>query len=503
MTDLSAWFLSVGSFASVVVCTAVAAKAIAGDPARGRRRCPKCWHELAPSAEQAAPLRCTECGHAARNEADVTRTRRAPARAALAIAGVVAIVVATRLRLIDRGPWSMAPTALLFAATPHLADGGYRSAAWELAYRVRSGDADDAQVRRALDLFVDGDPDARPPSGAWRAKYRDLGSAVQARIPRDDPALERLLEIPPVFEVETIPGCRLGERVVPPLLVLDADVWWPPLRQGRLAVKFADGSTREALLAPESRSPSLVLELPSDWTEGDRVELVLAERLAGRADSDRGFRDYPAITVAPSGARTAQAPAWRPIDSDELREAIARVFDEGLMLWEEGTPRGGLRFNHHVLADARFDGVAIGLRIEVLENGVPRRTSRMWWRAGSIPTMPRWLPAIEEEDALGRLHGLVRAGGLEEGRGLEEGGSAGSRWTLRISGDEGLARYALGADLPEPAFAGSTETSPQGMHDGASSIPSDFKYWFGGVLTRELRVSAQPGPSPARRWVPR
>ncbi|MEY2715648.1 MAG: hypothetical protein RIT24_1991, partial [Planctomycetota bacterium] len=38
MSDASAWLLSIGAFVGIVFCAVVAAKSIAGDPARGRRR---------------------------------------------------------------------------------------------------------------------------------------------------------------------------------------------------------------------------------------------------------------------------------------------------------------------------------------------------------------------------------------------------------------------------------------------------------------------------------
>ena len=100
MADLSAWILSIGAFAAIVVCTAVAAKAIAGDPPRGRRRCPRCWHELGPDA-----LRCAECGHEARGEAD----RISPAARPALLLGSLADAVLRQLARAGNDPWKLPP----------------------------------------------------------------------------------------------------------------------------------------------------------------------------------------------------------------------------------------------------------------------------------------------------------------------------------------------------------------------------------------------------------
>src|SRR5688572_28644873 len=46
--------------------------ALLWDRARGRRRCPSCWHDLAG----VPGLRCPECGKEARSERRLFRTRR-------------------------------------------------------------------------------------------------------------------------------------------------------------------------------------------------------------------------------------------------------------------------------------------------------------------------------------------------------------------------------------------------------------------------------------------
>jgi hypothetical protein len=419
----------------------------------------------------------------------------------LAVVGVVAIVGATRMRLVDRGFWSMAPTSVLLLATPHLSDGGYRSAAWELAYRIRTGEATDEHARQAVAIFVEGDAHARPPTAEWQAKYRDLGSAIQTRIAPGDPLMLRLLEIPPRFELGLIPGTTLGDRAVAPLLLVDAEVWWPPFREGRLEVTLPDGSARRGDLRPDGRFPGLVIELPPTWQAGDAVTLALSQRPIGSPDSDRGFEAYPPVQVIPmetpdtAAAQWVPPPVWTPADSPALRDAVRSVFDEGLLLWSSGSTRAGLRFNHRVLGDPTWDGLVVGVRVDVLENGAVRRTSRMWWRAGTALTQPLWMPSVEDEEALRRLFELGESPTSEAG--VAVGSTAGAaedaarpRWTLRIRGDEGLAHYAA-AQRANFGPAGESPLLPSGP-TGTS--------WFAGEIEVPLRVDRIATEPPVRRW---
>ena len=466
MAELSAWILSIGAFAGVIVCSVIAARAIAGDPARGRRRCPKCWHEFGPAAESATELRCPECGRLARSEAELGRNRRSVARAVLASAGVVAIVLAAQTRLLERGAWSMVPTSVLLAATPALSSGGYRSAAWELSQRVQSGEASDAQVRAAFAMFIEGDDGARPPSAAWRAKYRDIGTATRARLGLFDPLMKRLLEIPPAFEIAFAAG-SVREPAAPSLVFIDAEVWWPPGVEGRLDLAFADGSRVRAAFRPDGRFPVLIAELPPGSAEGDDVSLTLAVQAARVGDSERGWSTYPPSVVKVPSLELDAARNWRPMDRADLSAAVRSVFDEGLVVWSDGAPRAGLRFDHRLTGGDEFAQTAVGLRVEILEDGVVRRTSRMWWAGGARGSAPRWLPTTEDADAMARLF----AGTEETDR----------RWSMRISGDEGLARYAAppGSDLePEDRLTA----------------------WFAGTVEAPLRVERMNAPAPVRRW---
>ncbi len=505
MTDAAAWILSLGSFAAIVVCTVFAAKNVAGDPARGRRRCQRCWHELGPVAHE-NNLRCAECGFTSASQAATLRTRRHLGRAIICILAVLAIASAARVRLFDRGPWGDLPTRIVLWAVPWSSGSATRSAVWELAQRVQAKKTSDAHALEALDLFVRGDSEAPAGTAAWRRKYRDLGSAVLAYFKSDDPALRALLQIPPTVSAEAMHG-----SFAPRVLALDADVWWPHSIEGRAEIVFADGTVTHAHFSPSARFPPLYIELPESVKSGEVAQLRLSHRHRGAITIDgesltAGWTACPTTTFAipaftPSTSVAAQT--WGPIDSLPLRVAISEVFAEGLIVWQQGLPRAGLRFNHRATSIAACEGVLIGLIVEVCEEGVVRRTSRLWWRGGEVQSDARWVAATEDAIALERLYqldkqiapiALADAASVSPESALTANASL-PRWTLRIRGDEAIARRAIPA--------ASAQDSKRGNDASDESTPAiEYTRWFAGTIEFPLRVERMNAMAPPRRWRP-
>ncbi len=480
MSDLSAWILSIGLFLGVVVLTALAAKSVAGDPPRGRRRCPRCWHELGPARGDGvgrvdddaatASRRCAECGFTARREGDTMRTRRQPLRAALAILGVVALALAARARFISTGFWSMAPTAILMTAVPWVDSTEFDSPIRELARRVGSATLDDGQLEDALDLVVRGDSDARPPTREWQRKYGLLCDTLLLGMRRDDERLLRLLEIPPAVDLVALMAGEDGTQA----LAIDVAAWWPSGLEGEAEVRLSDGSSVRAAFDPWGRNAPWLVALPAGVAPSAAFSFDLRVRPRGLAAEDApdgGWRRYETIQARATrlAGRDASEPDAEPVDSPALRSAIAAVFDfdDAFVLWSRGTPRGGLRFNERATSDPDFEDILIGLRIEVCEDGVPRRTSRIWWLAGPGVSRPRWFTPVEDAAALDRLFAADPA--------------QDARWTLRITGDGALA------DLARPPLA--------------ERPTRTFRRWSGSFEV-PLRIHRIAQPSPARRWTP-
>jgi hypothetical protein len=80
------------------------------DRSRGRRRCPKCWYDVAG----VPGLTCPECGKETRSESRLYRTRRRWRAAALAMSVAVAGYVALNARsLRAHGPIGLVPSTML------------------------------------------------------------------------------------------------------------------------------------------------------------------------------------------------------------------------------------------------------------------------------------------------------------------------------------------------------------------------------------------------------
>lgn len=471
MSELTAWILSTGSFAAIVLLTALAAKSFAGDAARGRRRCPRCWHELGPAPAAAAGLdaaqrarHCSECGFVATREEDTLRTRRRVGVGILAVAGVLAIVAAARIRFLDQGVWSMAPTRILILASPYFGNGGYQSVQSELATRIGTMRLDDSLLRDAVELVVAGDSIRVAGSQRWYDTYGPMVDALLRTIPRDDPLLERFLDIPPMFVVSFL-GARDGR---PNLLCVDVFDQWPAGVESRLDIEFADGSRRRARFHSSSRTNDLLVEVPPSLGAGDAIELVLSVRLIGAGDD--AWRRYPsALARIPEfHGRSAREPDARPVDSPELRATVSRVFspDNTLMVWTDGTPRAGLQFSSLYGPEGESGTTLFGVRAEICENGVVRRTSRIWWTGNAANPRFRWLAPIEDIEALARL--------------AAQDPALDSNWTLRITGDADLADYARPPVAEHP-------------------VRDSFQYWS-GTMEIPLKVERAGGPSPIRRW---
>lgn len=85
------------------------------DRSRGRRRCPKCWYDMAG----VAGLRCPECGKEAKRERRLRRTRRRWVWAGTALPLLVGAVVIPQLpAMVRNGFWSVVPTSVLVMIAP-------------------------------------------------------------------------------------------------------------------------------------------------------------------------------------------------------------------------------------------------------------------------------------------------------------------------------------------------------------------------------------------------
>lgn len=104
------WIFVATGWSFTILGLAMAGWAIVWDRPRGRRRCPVCWYNMTASPT----MKCSECGHVARTERHLLRTRRKWrwfAAAAVPIAVGYVVSVAPRVKQVG---WSGAvPTTIL------------------------------------------------------------------------------------------------------------------------------------------------------------------------------------------------------------------------------------------------------------------------------------------------------------------------------------------------------------------------------------------------------
>jgi hypothetical protein len=91
------------------------------DRSRGRRRCPKCWYDMAG----VPGLQCPECGRTWATERRLQRTRRRWRRASAgAIMLIAAIALCTVPSVRQHGWWSLVPNAVIVAGLPRAGEEG-------------------------------------------------------------------------------------------------------------------------------------------------------------------------------------------------------------------------------------------------------------------------------------------------------------------------------------------------------------------------------------------
>jgi hypothetical protein len=78
--------------------------ALLWDRSRGRRRCPNCWYDLSATAG----LHCSECGHEARHERQLFRTRRQWNWAAIGVVIMLAAWTTGSWQPVKRDGWAAA-----------------------------------------------------------------------------------------------------------------------------------------------------------------------------------------------------------------------------------------------------------------------------------------------------------------------------------------------------------------------------------------------------------
>jgi len=472
------WILLIGGFAIVGLLIYAAWWALFADRSKGRRRCPKCWYDMAYSPG----MTCAECGYCGKKESEFARTRRRYGMAIAAIVGCTALTLIVDQRIYQRGVPSMLPTRLLLWLLPLAAD-SQSDIVGEIIARAGANQLSNSQWRAFIERCVSGDWRARPPDDPWVTKYGEFISQWRRRL-HGDPALDALLlKIPPRIELSTRETWPLAMPVTVGVQLYD---WWPSgtecriraaphiRRTGGLGTIDLPAVTFYRTGDDRDQRPSYALDLPPlDETSKeiaidfqiDRRPMRPGRTSGAAADVSEGETSEDpwqsagaqTITVAARGQGTLQQVAESASD-EASNEIIRQVFAQGVVKWASG--RSPVRFRIELRASQveALNDTAIGASVELLCDDHVARRLNLWWLAGvgtGIPPDRHYGFEVNAENAE-----LLKDVNGDDGR-----------WQLRVRSDPQIALRAGNA----------------------------VKYW-NGQLTIPLKVNTEPGEAPPRVW---
>lgn len=446
--------LLAGALAFVAVGVGAVWWALFRDKPRGRRRCPRCWHDLSATPG----MTCGECGFAARDEADFARTRRRWGSAAFALLLILAVAGWTRLQVLNTGVVNLLPNAALVTLAGWI-DPTDRNGeiARELRRRLMQDEFTPEQLTELAETIV-GEQAGRgvPPPFAVEV-LRTIGDAVpgelQSKLARTEPeraARDRAL-------AEWSAGIDAILRRLGTTVRAEAPRAWPQGRTPAVRVRGAAWGLRgewrarlegmdtwivwDSAADPRADFTPLVVPVPAA-READRIDariLVQARTWDGAGGNWRDWRDEPPLEVHAPIARGA-AEAFHADPSPELDTAIVRTFRERVVAWRDRGRPVGMRHLRGTFAAPAWADLCIGVAYELRERGQVRRRTRFWWHGGSSSPQFGWITELEDRDALLRLADAAERGEPAEG------------WTMAIRADPDAAAFALPFDAdPLPA----------------------------------------------------
>ena len=445
--------------------------AIFGDKARGRRRCPRCWHDLSGTPGRT----CGECGHRAPGEDDLFSTRRRWPIALASLAFILFVAGWVRLTVLD-GRWSSyvpdAALGVIVAATP-----GESLPTWalqEVASRAAMGTLGAERTASMLESLAGTgvpvpatDPRARTISALAGCDPEEFATAAtdpqavvaartEARRAFDARRTRALAAMPAWLEVRVPAAWPPGEPV-------SASAWiWAPGRgaEWRVRVSGGDGTWLAGQSARWSDwvDRAFLVMLPAPGADGRLAARIEVQTRHPDATGALGpWRDDGAVDVA----RTlAPLDAGRPVavDGDALREQAARAFALPVTGWADDERPITFAFDPRLADDgeSKEGPLLLGVAVELLEGDAVRRRVEFWW-SGDRRTIGSEI-AFEDLPALRRLRDRLRPS--------EEGAiEALDGWTLRTTGRREVAMRNPGTWTAHPGaryWSGRVETPAEG-----------------------------------------
>ncbi|MCZ6834518.1 MAG: hypothetical protein O7G85_01975 [Planctomycetota bacterium] len=422
------WFPFVAMIAIVVFSTYMLWKALFADRSKGRRRCPKCWYDMAYSEG----LTCSECGHVTRRESDFSRTRRHRGRAVLALFVSVFTILGGYWKLTERGFIASMPTSVLIAAFPLVQDSN-SEVMRVMARRMMMNQVDAKHIERIVMRCAGGDWMLSPPDDGWIAKYGAFLNPIRAKLPAQRTGgefhdLEKLLlDIPARVFLETNGTWPKGN---PARIRVRTAEWWPIGYEIKLTITNVDDPDdfRSIVQRPDRNGSNVyVLNTPpldESFTKAS-YDIEVFRRRTGLEETWQSMsvdRHTIPINVSESYETAIEA-----VSTEEMTEAVKSVFT-GAARWTGGPQpvRFHLQYNPTYIED--FDGVAFGVTVELLHDGEVARQLDLWWSGGPDRRQRRFGHEVPFEDVATLLS--IETEDLAE------------HWKFRVRSDPALALRA-------------------------------------------------------------
>lgn len=400
--------------------------ALLSDRSGGRRRCPKCWYDMAGTEA----LTCSECGKTVKRERQLFKTRRRwnwTLVGGLALLGAAVLVVTPKVR--RDGPWSLVGDRALLAMLP-LAGDGDGWIADEVQRRTTRLELSSDDLQRLFNRCAAGDRLNRPLGDGWREKYGRL--------------IDRLgvLYAQPMYADLLITDG--GERVDAALLDLPMHI---------------EPAVREQW--PEDVPVAIEVRMSNWWPDWGARVYVTPETVDGTTQQLWGRRDVITLPPLPAGVyslsfsyRTETPEQVRPGKPPQTGELTVRVRVEGTMDdalpparapkldtlmatvaqrelkgWRNtsrASPSAALIYVAMGSTVPEFNDIGFGVVVEYVRNGEVVGTERCWWLGGPPPKGYR-SPLVERDWKEGdsrAVHGKVQGG---------------DTWSIRLRSDQELA----------------------------------------------------------------
>jgi hypothetical protein len=484
--DLIQWLVLVGVVGGCAAGVYIAWRALFKDRANGRRRCPRCWFDMAYSPG----MTCGECGFTARHESQFAKTRRRYSVAILAMLTCAALVLYVNYQVSERGLVSMAPNKLLILAVPMVGSHTNTASAAvfdELSRRMAGQQLSEREWRMYIKRCAKGDWWARPISQEWIEKYgteihrlrralvmrEELTGAARMNLdaaasPYTD-SERLLLDLPPLVVLGTQPTLPVDQSV---RVLVQARHWWPSGSDMRIELVRRDDPAQRAVLVRSSLESwsSAVAEL--GFIDADTTQIMLDVHVQQRRSGlDEPWRSAMRETYTLQ-VQHDHAAAMTAIEDRLLDATLTEVFSSGVVAWVNSPGVVRFRFNPPATHVASFDDMAIGAAMELYRGDELARRLDLWWLAGTVteqaildrrgnaltpPTRAYgWHVVYEDEELLRLLVDEVSANEPHE-----------HNWYYRVTGQHDIAQLVDGAET----YWRGTLTLPVRLHLLAEDAP--------------------------------